>query len=150
MLLLPVALGAGLAGAGLTAAWLVPPAVVLAFLAHHAIVPLVQRRLAGRRVRGERSWRRVGWAALFLLGALALFACTLALTPAPNRSWLIAVSIPATLGAALYTGASMAGEHRRVWIELAGMAAMSLSAPMMGIASGAVSRLTSCCSGRWR
>jgi hypothetical protein len=136
MLLLPLILGAGLAGIRPSAAWLVPPAVVLVFLAHCALVPVVQRRLRGRPAALESSRPRAAWTAAYLLGAAFAFAAAFWMTPAPNRSWLLVVSAGAALGGAIYTSASCAGAGRRVVTELVGMAAISLSAPIMALASG--------------
>jgi hypothetical protein len=136
MLLLPLILGVELAGPRPSAAWLVPPAALLAFLAHNAVVPDARRRLAGKTVQPDRFRRHLFWAAVYLAGAFAAFGAAMLLTPATNRNSLLAVSLPAALGAAAYAGSALVGEGRRIVAELVGMAALSLSAPITAIASG--------------
>ncbi len=136
MLILPLILGAGLAGLRPSAAWLVLPAVVLVFLAHYALVPVVQRRLRGKAALPGEFRTRAAWAFAYLAGAALAFTAAFLIAPAPNRTWLLAVSAGAALGGAVYTGASCAGAGRRVVTELVGMAATSLSAPLMALAAG--------------
>jgi hypothetical protein len=136
MLLLPLILGTGLAGMRPSGAWLVPPAVVLVFLAHCALVPVAQRLLKGKPAEPEWLCPRMAWVLAYLVGAALAFGAAFSTTPLPNRPWLLAVSAGAALGGALYTSASCAGAARRVVPELVGMAAMSLSAPIMALAAG--------------
>lgn len=134
---LPLVLGAGLAGIGSAAAWLVACAALLAFLSHHALVPLLQRRLGGRPAPPGFNGSRAAWGSAYWAGALVIFAAAAALTPATHRSWLLVISVGAATGAAAYTAASILGAGRRIAFELIGMAALSLSAPVMALAAGA-------------
>jgi hypothetical protein len=122
MLLLPLLLGAVIVGARISVAWLLPPAVVLVFLAHYAIVPWARRRLY--------------WAGSYLLVATVLFAALVISTPTANRTWLLFVCGISVLCGAAYTAASCARAGRLISAELMGMLAMSLSAPIMALAAG--------------
>jgi hypothetical protein len=137
MLILPLLLGGVLAGAKLSAAWLLPPAVVLVFLAHYAVVPVAQRRLAGDPLPQGWARRRLAWAALYFIVAGMLFAALVIFTPQPNRTWLLFVCGISVLCGAAYSAASCARAGRLVSSELLGMAAMALSAPIMALAAGA-------------
>jgi len=121
MLLMPLWFGSVLAGARLSAAWLLPPAVVLVFLAYYAIVPWARRRLF--------------WASLYFVVATALFAAVVIFTPTVNRNWILFVCGIAVLCGAAFTAASGARAGRLIGVELMGMLAMSLSAPMMVLAA---------------
>jgi hypothetical protein len=136
MLVLPLILGARLAGANASAAWLVPVAVILAFLAHCSLVPAVQKMRSGKPV--EPAWfrHRLIWAGIYLTAAALAFAAVYDLTPEAGRSTLLAIAIPAGVGGAFYTVAAALGHGRRIPIELLGMVAMSLSAPIMAVAAG--------------
>jgi hypothetical protein len=122
MLLLPLLLGSVIVGARLSAAWLLPPAVVLVFLAHYAIVPWARRRLC--------------WAGIYFLVATVLFVVVVISTPAANRTWLLFVCGVSVLCGAAYMAASCARAGRLIIAELMGMLAMSLSAPIMALAAG--------------
>lgn len=136
MVALPLVLGLGLAGPAPSAAWLVPPAALLAFLAHYALVPLVQRRRAGKQAPPPWWRRRYAWGGIYLAGAAAAFAGTVALTPASHRVPLLVAAALAALGGGAYFVASCLDEGRRVSTELLGMAGMSLTAAMTGVAGG--------------
>jgi len=122
MLLLPLVLGSALVGARLSAAWLLPPAVMLVFLAHYAIVPWARRRLI--------------WASVYVMVATVLFAVVVICTAEANRAWLLFVWGVSVLCGAAYTAASCARAGRLISAELLGMLAMSLSAPIMALAAG--------------
>jgi len=134
---LPLVLGAGLAGIGSPVAWLVAAAALFAFLSHHALAPVLRRRLDAKPA--QRGWARarVVWGSVYLICAPAIFAAAAALTPATHRPSLLAVWAAAATGAAVYSGAAVLGAGRRIAFELTGMAALSLSAPLMGLAAGA-------------
>jgi hypothetical protein len=137
MLLLPLVLGSVLAGAKLSAAWLLPPAVVLVFLSHCAILPVAQRKIAGNAMPERWAGTRLFWAAAYFVLASVLFVAVVILTPDENRIWLLFVSGTSVLCGAAYTAASCARAGRLISAELLGMAAMSLSAPMMALAAEA-------------
>lgn len=133
---LPLVLGTGLAGALSPAAWLVAAAALLAFLSHHALLPLLQRRLGSKQAPAGWSRSRTAWGSVYLGGALAAFLAAAALTPPTHRPGLLVLSTFAAAGAAVYSGAALLGFGRRAAVELIGMAALSLSAPMMALAAG--------------
>jgi uncharacterized membrane protein YecN with MAPEG domain len=137
MLLLPLLLGSVLAGARLSAAWLLPPAVVLVFLAHYAIVPVAQRRLAGEKLPIGWTDRRIFWAVVYFILASLLFAGLVIFTPPANRAWLLLVCGISLLCGAASVAAACARAGRLIIAELPGMLAMALSAPIMALAAGA-------------
>lgn len=121
MVCMPLILGAAQAGWGLSAAWLIPPAVLPVFLAHYALQP---------------AGRRLGWASVYGMTSVVLFMAAVLLTAGQHRAWLLAIAAVAAIGGGGFTIASIAGAGRRIATELSGMAAMSLSAPMMALAAG--------------
>ena len=74
MLAMPLVLGAVRIGLRPAAGWWVPPAVVLTFLAHYALVPVVQRWREGKPAPPGWATPRVVWGCGYLLGAAACFA----------------------------------------------------------------------------
>lgn len=136
MLLLPLVFGLALAGPDPTGAWAIPPAAVLAYLAHAAWVPVIQRRLQGKPAAPQWLRRRILWGVIPLVAALLCFAAAVRLTPGSLRVSLVGVAAAAALGGAVYSAATSLGAGRRTWAELIGMAAMSLTAPMMALAAG--------------
>jgi hypothetical protein len=137
MLSLPLLLGAVLAGTRPGAAWLLPPAVILVFLAHYALVPIARRKLAREWLPAGWTGRRMLWAALYLVVAGLLFVKLMIFAPGANRTWLLRVSGIAVICGAAYSAASAARLGRLLGTELLGMAAMALSAPIMALAAGA-------------
>jgi hypothetical protein len=135
MLVLPLILGFGLAGLRPSAAWLVPVAVILAFLSYYSIVPVIQRMRSKRPPEASALRHRSLWAGIYLTAALIAFGAVYDLTPEWSRPTLLVLAVPAAIGAGVYTVASALGHGRRVAVELLGMAAMSLSAPIMAIAA---------------
>ncbi len=121
MVCMPLVLGAAQAGWGLSAAWLLPPAVLLIFLAHYAVV---------------QSARRPGWAVAYCAMAGLLFAAAVVLASDQRRMSLLAVAALSALCGGSYTAASYAGAGRLIVTEIVGMIAMSMSAPMMALAAG--------------
>jgi hypothetical protein len=117
---MPLVLGAAQAGWRLSAAWLLPPAVLLLFLAHYALQP------AGRRLL---------WAAVYAIASVVLFTAVVLLSAGQHRVWLLTIAAVSAIGGGGYTMASIAGAGRRIATELCGMVAMSLSAPMMALAA---------------
>ena len=81
MLAIPMLLGLAAGGARSDAAWLVPPATVLVFLAHHAIVPWAQRVRERKPSPLGYAARRLGWGAVYLAGGALVFACAMLLAP---------------------------------------------------------------------
>jgi hypothetical protein len=79
---------------------------------------------------------RLLWAGIYLTAALITFGAVYDLIPEWSRPTLLALAVPAAIGAGVYAIASALGHGRRVAVELLGMAAMSLSAPIMAIAAG--------------
>jgi hypothetical protein len=136
MLILPLILGSVVAGARLSAAWLLPPAVVLVFLAHYAALPVAQRKLSGDALPEGWAGRRLVWAAIYFVVATLLFAAMVILTPQANRTWLLLICGISVLCGAAYSAASCARAGRLISAELLGMAAMALSAPIMALAAG--------------
>jgi hypothetical protein len=136
MLTLPLILGSVVAGARLSAAWLLPPAVVLVFLAHYAAVPVAQRKMSGDQTPEGWTGRRLVWAAIYFVVASLLFAALVILMPGTNRTWLLLICGISMLCGAAYSAASCAKAGRLVSAELLGMTAMALSAPIMALAAG--------------
>lgn len=136
MLALPLLLGLALASGRGAAVWLVPPASVLAFLAHYALVPAIQR--ARERKAMPPAWlrRRVVWGCVYLVGSAGAFAGCAALVPAASRAEMLAVAGASALAAAVYAAASSLGRGRALGSELVGMTGMALASPMMAAAAG--------------
>jgi len=136
MLAIPLILGLGLAGARPSAAWAAAAPALLVFLAHHALVPVLRRRLDARPAPEGWVRSRIVWGCVYLAGAIAMFCSAVALAPASHRGWLLVLSALAALGGAVYSGASAFGSARLAAIELTGMAALSLAAPIMALCAG--------------
>jgi hypothetical protein len=136
MLALPLLLGFSLAGAGRAAPWCVVPAAVLAFLAHYALVPALQRARERKPMPADWLRRRLVWGGLYLAGAGAAFAAAVALAPGSTRADLLAVAAAAALAAGIFAAASALGSGRTLWSEIVGMAGTSLAAPIMAAAAG--------------
>src|SRR2546425_1142039 len=80
---------AGRAGERPCAAWLVPVATVLVFLAHHAIVPWAQRTREGNPSPPGDTSRRLVWGAGYLVAAVLFFmGAVLAMGPAARTPFL--------------------------------------------------------------
>jgi hypothetical protein len=136
MLTLPMLLGAVLAGVRPSAGWLMPWAVVAVFLAHNALFPVVERRIARKPAPADWLRRRLVWGGLYLSTSSVLFALVVVLTVPANRGAVIGLSLAAAAGGAFYFIATCFGVGRLVACELVGMAALSLSAPIMALAAG--------------
>ncbi len=136
MLALPLLLGLALSGGTSAAAWAIAPAFLLAFLAHEALVPALQRLRSGKPAPVGYLRRRGVWGAGFAAAAIAAFGAAVSLAAPADRPSLAAVAAPAALSAAVYGAAAAMGEGRALWSELVGMAGMSLAAPMMAAAGG--------------
>ncbi len=136
MLIIPMGLGLAAGGARSAAAWLVPPAAVLVFLAHHAIVPWAQRSLEKKPSPPGYAARRLVWGAAYLALAVLVFASSvLAARPAARGPFLTIAGIASVL-AAVYAVACVFGRGRSIGPETLGLAGVSLSAPMMAAAAG--------------
>jgi hypothetical protein len=136
MVILPVLFGAVLAGARVSAAWLVPPSAVLAFLARSAWVPVLQRRMRGKP--GPAGWTvpRVFWGSVFAAGAAAGFVAVIAWTPGATRVPMLVTALAAAACGGAYAAAEALGAGRWVGPELVGMAGLALAAPVMALAAG--------------
>lgn len=136
MLAIPMLLGLAAGGASSGAAWLVPEATVLVFLAHHAIVPWAQRALERKPSLPGYAVRRLGWGAVYLSGGALVFSCSaLAARPAARGPFLAIAGAAAVL-AAVYAVASVLGRARSIGFEALGLAGVSLTGPMMAAAAG--------------
>ena len=137
MLALPLVRGLSVSGAA-PAAWGVPVAALLAFLAHYALVPVLQRRRIGRP--GPREWTRArwSWGVLYLAGGALAFGVSLGLSP--TRATLLLLAAVAGGCAAIYFAAAAFGSGREVWSEVVGMAGMALASPLVAAAAGRLGR----------
>jgi hypothetical protein len=137
MLTLPLVLGVVGTGVLRTTTWALVVSCVLAFLAHFALVPVGQRRLAGRVP--ARSWwvRRGAWGVIYLLAALGAFVLTVTLTPEASVRSLLVVAATAVACATVFGVSSVIGSNRRAWSELIGMVGLSLSPALIALADGA-------------
>lgn len=136
MLVIPMLLGLATGGARSAPAWLVPPATVLVFLAHHAIVPWAQRLLEKKPSPPGYAARRLVWGAAYLASAGLVFAgAVLAAAPAARGPFLT-IAGSASVLAAVYAVACVLGRGRSIGPETLGLAGVSLSAPMMTAAAG--------------
>jgi YwiC-like protein len=136
MLVIPAVLGGVEGGARSAAAWLVPVATALVFLAHHAIVPWAQRARGRKPSPPGYAARRLVWGALYLAGASIVFSCAFAATIAGSRGPLLAIAGVASLLVAIYAVADVLDRGRSIAAEVLGMAGVSLSGPMMAAAAG--------------
>ena len=137
MLALPLILGLTLGG-GSPAAWGVPAAAILAFLAHYALVPVLQRKRTGKPGPAEWTRARWSWGAIYLGGAGVAFAATWLLSP--TRGALGTLAAVSGGCAAVYFVAAAFGSGRAIASELVGMAGMALAAPLVAAAAGALDR----------
>ena len=136
MLAIPVVLGLGAGGARSEAAWLVPVATVLVFLAHHAIVPWAQRARDGKPSPAGYASRRKVWGVAYLAAAAIVFeGAVLAATSEARGPFLAIAGAAAMLGAA-YAVAAVLGHARSIVPETLGLMGVSLGAPMMAAAAG--------------
>jgi hypothetical protein len=137
MLALPLLLGLSLGG-GRAAAWGVPVAALLAFLAHYAWVPVIQRKRSGKPGPVEWTRSRWIWGALYLGSAGLAFAATLLVSPSPGA--VAEIALVSGTCAAVYFVAAAFGSGRLIVSELVGMAGMALSAPLIAAAAGTLDR----------
>jgi len=136
MLIIPMWLGLAAGGVRSRAAWLVTPAAVLVFLAHHAIVPWAQRLLEKKASPPGYAARRLVWGAAYLALAVLVFAgAVLAAAPEARGPFLTIAAIASAL-ATVYAVACVLGRGRSIGPETLGLAGVSLSAPMMAAAAG--------------
>jgi len=136
MLVIPMVLGLAAGGARSTAAWFLPPAIVLVFLAHHAIVPWAQRVRERKPALPGYAVRRFVWGTVYLSMALLCFACALfAAGPAARGPFLLVAGVASFL-AAVYAVASVLGHARSIVPELVGLVGVSLNGPMIAAAAG--------------
>jgi len=136
MLAIPMILGLATGGARSGAPWLVPPATMLVFLAHHAIVPWAQRTLERKPSPPGYTVRRVVWGGGYLAAATLVFACAVLAAAPAARGFFLAIAGAAAALAVVYAMAAILGHGRSIVVEVLGMAGMSLSAPMMAAAAG--------------
>jgi hypothetical protein len=136
MLTIPMVLGLGAGGWAAPAAWLIPPATVLVFLAHYALVPWAQRMREGKAMPPGYAARRLTWGASYLVGSGAFFGVAVVAARGEARPGLLAIATGAALLAAIYAGSAAFGSGRAIVAEILGMAGMSLTAPMMAAAAG--------------
>jgi hypothetical protein len=136
MLALPLVLGFSLTGARPAAPWWVVPSSVLAFLAHYALVPAIQRARERKGMPADWLRRRLVWGTVYLAGAGIAFAAVVALAPASARPGVLAVGGAGALAAGIFAAASSSGSGRALWSEIVGMTGTALAAPMMAAAAG--------------
>jgi hypothetical protein len=136
MLAIPVVLGGAAGGTRASAAWLVPVATLLVFLAHHAIVPWAQRMRERKPSPPGYAARRLLWGAAYLIAASLVFAAAVLAAPSGARGPLLAVAGVAAMLAAVYAVAAVFGRGRSLAAEVLGMAGVSLSGPMIAAAAG--------------
>jgi len=136
MLVIPMVFGLAAGGARSGAAWLVPPATVFVFLAHHAFVPWAQRLREGKPMPPGYAVRRIVWGSVGLAGAAAFFSSALIATPPEARNVLLAVAGVAAFLAAVYAAASVLGHARSIVPEVLGLTGVALNGPMMTAGSG--------------
>ena len=136
MLIIPMLLGLAAGGARVGCAWLVPPATVFVFLAHHAIVPWAQRARERKTSPPGYAVRRLGWGAAYLGLALFVFAGAVHAAPPAARGPFLTIAGIAAVLAAVYAVACVLGRGRSIGPETLGLAGVSLSAPMMVAVAG--------------
>ena len=136
MLVIPMLLGLAEGGVRSGAAWLVPPATVLVFLAHHAIVPWAQRLLEKKPSPPGYAVRRLGWGAAYLAVAVLVFTGAVIAARFAARGPILTIAGIASALAAVYAVACVLGRGRSIGPETLGLAGVSLSAPMMAAAAG--------------
>ena len=136
MLVIPMWLGLAAGGVRSGAAWLVPPAAVLVFLAHHAIVPWAQRARERKASPPGYAARRLLWGAAYLALAVLVFAGAVLEAHPAARGPFLTMAGTASLLAAVYAAACVLGRGRSIGFEFLGLASVSLSAPMIAAAAG--------------
>jgi hypothetical protein len=136
MLTIPMVLGLGAGGWVAPAPWLIPPATVLVFLAHYALVPWAQRAREGKSMPPGYASRRLTWGTIYLVGSGAFFGAAVAVARDGARTPMLAIAAGAALLAAIYAGSAAFGSGRAIVAEILGLAGMSLTAPMMAAAAG--------------
>lgn len=136
MLTIPMVLGLAVGAWRSLPAWLISPAAALVFLAHHALVPWLQRVREGKFLPAGYAARRLLWGSIYLATATALFGAAVALAGAAARPAVLALAGSSAALAAVYVAASIFGEGRFLVAEMLGMAGMALTAPMLTAAAG--------------
>lgn len=137
LLAIPLVLGLAI-GFRRAAPWLVVLAVVLAFLAHYALVPALARARTGKAAPAGWRRRRWTWGSAYTLSSALAFASALVLAPRGTRSTVAALALVCAAGAGLYFAASVFDRGRVLASELIGMAGMALSAALVAAAGGVV------------
>jgi YwiC-like protein len=131
MLVLPLVLGLAAAGTPAAAAWLVPPAMALLFMSRYAAVAAATRIVDGRKTPQGFIARRVLWAAIYIAGAVVMFAAAWRLAPAGSRrDAAIAGGVTLALGA-LHTALVFAGRDRTIPGEIVGMSGLASAATLV-------------------
>jgi len=136
MLFLPIVLGLALTGFRPAWGWWIAPAATLVYLAHEALSAVADSVRRGRPIPVDRFRARLAWGALYLASGVGCFAAAWSRTPETCRPALLASSLAAGACGAAYAIGSFSGRRRHTAVELAGMAAMALAAPMIAAGSG--------------
>lgn len=135
MLALPLIFGLAIAWRS-PSAWLVAAAALLAFLAHYALVPALQRRRSGKAAPEAWFRARWTWGGVYLVVAGLAFGGAIALAPATTRTTAVTLAMISAGCAAVYFAAAAFGEGRALWSEVVGMAGMALVAAMVAATAG--------------
>lgn len=136
MLAIPMLFGLAAGGARSGAAWLVPEATVLVFLAHHAIVPWAQRTRERKISPRGYAARRLCWGSGYLAAAALAFSCAVMTATSAARGPFLSIAAAAAVLAAVYAIASVFGHTRSLAAEVLGLTGVSLTGPMMAAAAG--------------
>lgn len=136
MLAIPMVLGLFAGGFRSLPAWLICGAVVLAFLAHYAIVPWAARTPEAMPCRPASAPRRILWAAGYLAASGALFAAAVRAAEPEARVEVLGIAGVASCLASIFAAACIRGSGRILLAESLGLVGMSLTAPMMLRATG--------------
>ena len=134
---IPLVLGLAL-GFREPAAWLVAVAIVAAFLAHYALVPVLERARTGKAA--PRVWlvRRWTWGLAYAAVATLASASALVFAQPSMRGAAVGLAFACGAGASVYFVASVFDRSRALASELIGIAGMALSAALVAAAGGAL------------
>jgi len=136
LIAIPASLGLATGGTRARAAWLLPLATLLVFLAHHALVPWAQRARERKASPPGYAARRTAWGATYLAAASLIFAGAVFSTTVTARVSVLTVAAVAAVLAATYVLAAVFGRARSMAAEIPGMAGLALLASMMAAAAG--------------
>ena len=136
MLAMPLVIGSVAAGRPSLASILIPPAMVLLFLARYAALPTATRLIKGRHLPHGHARRRFAWSAIYLAASASLLSTAVFLAAPSWRAPLVTLSAVTGLLGGTQAVLALLSLDRSLWGESIGLAGLACSAPLVMAAAG--------------